>query len=280
MALEITTRQPLPCSVDLPLMDELAVRQVLPSDVTDLQRQSIRVGKLELEFGQLFESRIVGDQPGLIWRGDTGRLNGVARQLRGGNVKVEGSVGDDAGRQMRAGRLEISGHAGHWLANDINGGTVVVNGNCGQFAAASRPARRRGMTGGIVVVRGSAGAGVGRRMRRGIIVVEGDACEPANEMLAGTIILGGQVTGGLGTLMKRGTIVCLQTLSEDQHPNLSRGMVCQPLVWRLIQRHLAEQNAAGRWYSSGRFQLYHANPHTESRGEIWVSCLEPIPKGV
>lgn len=271
MALEICTRRPLPLPVDLPRLDEVVSRGS-SNAVAELQRLPIRLGKDSLEFGQLFECRVVGEQPGLVWSGDTGRLNFVARNLTGGNVRVEGSVGDHAGCEMRGGRLEVTGDAGHWLASDLKGGTIVVEGHCGQYAAASLPARRRGMTGGLLIVRGSAGGGLGRRMRRGIVVVEGDACDPANEMLAGTIILGGRVNGGVGTLMKRGTIVCLQELGEEQRATLSGGIVYQPLVWRLIERHLIEQNAALRHQPSGKFQLYHAASHTASRGEVWTAC--------
>ncbi|MDP1561483.1 MAG: formylmethanofuran dehydrogenase subunit C [Pirellulaceae bacterium] len=268
MALEICTRRPLPLPVDLPRLDEVALHSS-SNTVAELQRLPIRLGKDAFEFGQLFECRVVGEQPGLVWSGDTGRLNFVARNLTGGSVRVEGSVGDHAGSEMRGGRLEVTGDAGHWLASDLKGGTIVVSGHCGQYAAASLPARRRGMTGGVLIVRGSAGGGLGRRMRRGIVVVEGDADDPANEMLAGTIILGGQVNGGVGTMMKRGTIVCLQNLGEEQRATLSRGIVYQPLVWRLIQHHLAELKAVVCQRTSGNFQLYHAARHTGSRGEIW-----------
>lgn len=270
MALEISTRQTLPCSVDLPKLDE-SLGQAPASTIDELCRTSIHLGKDSLAFGDLFSCRNIGQQPGLVWTGDTQRLNGVAREWRAGLVRVEGSVGDHAGNAMRGGRLEVTGSAGHWLASELKGGTIVIEGDCGQFAAASQPARRRGVLGGLLVVRGSAGSGLGRRMRRGMVVVEGDVQEPASEMLAGTIILGGRVSGGIGTLMKRGTIVCLQALSELQSDGLSRGIAFEPLVWQLMLRQLEAQDAQLKQNPSGKFQLYHAPSFTGSRGEIWVA---------
>ncbi|MBL8892244.1 MAG: formylmethanofuran dehydrogenase subunit C [Planctomycetaceae bacterium] len=270
MALEISTRQPLPCSMDLPKLDE-ALCEASAAKIAELYRVPIRLGKDSLEFGDLFSCRNVGPQPSLVWTGDTQRLNGVACDWRAGLVRVEGNVGDRAGSAMRGGRLEVAGSAGHWLACDLKGGTIVVEGNCGQFAAASQPAQRRGILGGVLVVRGSAGSGLGRRMRRGMVVIEGDVDGPANEMLAGTMILGGRVSGGIGTLMKRGTIVCLQEPNELQSAGLSRGITIEPLVWRLIRRHLEAQNVQLQQSTSGKFQLYHAPAFTGSRGEIWVA---------
>jgi formylmethanofuran dehydrogenase subunit C len=272
MALEITTRRDLPFGVELPCLGEVAMGPVSLVEVTQLQRQAIRMGHEQVQFGDCFSCRVVGEQPGLIWSGDTGRLHYLGQGLRGGYVRVEGNAGDHAGSNMRGGRLEIAGNAGHWLASDLRGGAIVVDGNCGPFAAASLPAQRRGMKGGIVMIRGSADPGLGRRMRRGILAVEGNVRDPGTEMLAGTLVLGGHVTGGIGTLMKRGTIVCLQRLEQEQSLNLRRGIVFEPLVWRLIKQHLREQQVALRHPGSGKFQLWHDGPHSESRGEVWAAC--------
>ncbi|MGA9199878.1 MAG: formylmethanofuran dehydrogenase subunit C, partial [Pseudolabrys sp.] len=55
---------------------------------------------------------------------------------------------------MKAGTGEISGHAGERIGGPLAGETV-------------------GMRGGVVVVRGDAGARAGDCMRRGLIIVEG-----------------------------------------------------------------------------------------------------------
>src|SRR5207247_9645219 len=63
----------------------------------------------------------------------------------------------------------------------------------------------RGMRGGLVIVRGNAGARVGDRMRRGIILVEGDLGDHAGaRLLAGTVIGLGSSGAYPGLGMKRG----------------------------------------------------------------------------
>lgn len=270
MRIEITTRGSLPGSVELPPWDLDTLWTDSPTQRRLVDRTKIQVGGQTYDFAELFachwQPTAVNE---VIWRGDTGRLNDLARGWAAAFVRVEGDVGDRAGYGMRSGRLEIQGHAGHWLAAHVQGGAVLVQGNAGQYVAASLPGQRRGMTGGTVVVGGSVGVGLGRRMRRGMVVVQGDAIQPAAEMLAGTIIVGGAITGPVGALMKRGTLICLQALSPAQRRGLAAGIVDQPLVWRLIQRHLAAAGVLLADPPQGQFQRDHAGPADGWRGEVW-----------
>jgi formylmethanofuran dehydrogenase subunit C len=66
------------------------------------------------------------------------------------------------------------------------------------------------MTGGEVIVDGSAGAYAGTRARRGLIVIGGDAGEhAAHRMIAGTLTAFGAVGAHAGIGSKRGSIVAL-----------------------------------------------------------------------
>jgi formylmethanofuran dehydrogenase subunit C len=69
----------------------------------------------------------------------------------------------------------------------------------------------KGMSGGLVVVRGNAGDRVGDRMRRGTIIVEGDVGGyAASRMIAGTVVALGSAVGPYpGFAMKRGSLVLL-----------------------------------------------------------------------
>ena len=63
------------------------------------------------------------------------------------------------------------------------------------------------MTGGVVHVRGNAGARAGDRLRRGLILIEGDAGPYAgSRMIAGTLAIAGQAGDLPGYLMNRGTL--------------------------------------------------------------------------
>jgi formylmethanofuran dehydrogenase subunit C len=64
------------------------------------------------------------------------------------------------------------------------------------------------MRGGVVIVRGNAGARAGDKLRRGTIIVEGNAGDHAgSRMIAGTLIVRGAAGRLPGYLMSRGTIV-------------------------------------------------------------------------
>jgi formylmethanofuran dehydrogenase subunit C len=64
------------------------------------------------------------------------------------------------------------------------------------------------MRGGLVVVRGNAGARAGDRLRRGTILVEGSAGPYAGaRMIAGTLMVRRRAGPLPGYLMRRGTIV-------------------------------------------------------------------------
>jgi len=276
MRIEIATRGSLPGSLELPLWDAARLWTDSPENRQDLERTKVRVRGQDYEFAELFTCRwCPSESRELVWQGDTGRLHGLARDWTGGRVLVEGDVGDRAGHGLRAGDLEIRGGAGNGLAAHLRGGRVQVTGDVGPYAAASLPGQRRGMTGGTVVIGGSAGVGVGRRMRRGIVVVQGDAIQPGCEMLAGTIVVGGSIIGPVGALMKRGTIICLQSLTAAQRRGLAAGIVDQPLVWRLIQRHLSDQGIElADPPQDGQFQRDHAGPAHGWRGEVWSAVAQ------
>src|SRR5204863_432795 len=65
-----------------------------------------------------------------------------------------------------------------------------------------------GMRGGVVIVRGDAGARAGDKLRRGTIIIEGNAGDHAgSRMIAGTLIVRGAAGALPGYLMNRGTVV-------------------------------------------------------------------------
>jgi len=74
---------------------------------------------------------------------------------------------------------------------------------------------KRGITGGVVLINGSVGDDLGRRMRRGTIVVMKDAGDFAGAgVIAGTLFIMGKVGKAPGAEMKRGTIVLLEEPSS------------------------------------------------------------------
>jgi formylmethanofuran dehydrogenase subunit C len=65
-----------------------------------------------------------------------------------------------------------------------------------------------GMRGGLIVIKGGAGARAGDRMRRGLILIEGLAGRYlGSRMIAGTVIAMGGAGAYPGYMMRRGTVI-------------------------------------------------------------------------
>ena len=76
------------------------------------------------------------------------------------------------------------------------------------ISAAPLAGELAGMNGGVLIVRGKAGAFAGDRMRRGLIAVLNGAGDYAGcRMIAGTLVVAGDVGEMPGYLMRRGSIL-------------------------------------------------------------------------
>ena len=90
----------------------------------------------------------------------------------------------------------------------MKGGTLDIAGDTGQLLGGPLSGETVGMSGGLLHVRGDAGARAGDRLRRGIILIEGRAGAYAgSRMIAGTLAIGGEAGDLPGYLMGRGTIL-------------------------------------------------------------------------
>jgi formylmethanofuran dehydrogenase subunit C len=126
---------------------------------------------------------------------------------------------------MRGGTLEITGDAGDRLGGPLAGETA-------------------GMRGGLVVVRGSAGARAGDRLRRGVILVEGGAGPYAGaRMIAGTIMVRRRAGALPGYLMRRGTLVLIEG-AEALSPTFVDCGVHQLVALRLMAAFVREHSPA------------------------------------
>lgn len=115
------------------------------------------------------------------------------------------AVDSDADERLTlCGNLENFHHAGARHRS----GQLWIDGNVGDNLGGAVGASRVGMTGGRIVVSGSAGHYVGHRMRRGEIWIVGDVGDfAAASMVAGTIVVARRVGDHPGTAMRRGTLI-------------------------------------------------------------------------
>ena len=96
--------------------------------------------------------------------------------MAGGELIIDGDAGDRVGAGMTGG---LGGRARQRAATTpalaMGGGVLRIAGNAGDRLGAAAPGASKGMTGGEIVVGGSAGSEAAARARRGLVVVGGDA---------------------------------------------------------------------------------------------------------
>lgn len=206
-ALTFTLKSPSQQRIDVsPLTpDHLAGKS--PDEIGAILLQT---GNRKLPASELFA--IEGDDAAsLVFAGATGKLDYVGQELSQGEIRVEGDSGSYAGMRMKGGTLTVSGSVDAYAACEMKNGVLFIGRNAGDFLGACLPGNKKGMAGGVVIVKGNAGDRVGDHMRRGAILVEGDAgAYLGSRMTAGTIAVLGKVGAHIGFAMGRGTLLLAQ----------------------------------------------------------------------
>jgi len=200
-------------------------------------------GSVALE--DLFEIQD-GQRDRLILRGDFSDCQRVAAAMTGGDLWVDGSVGDFLAAEMQGGRVEVTGDAGHYACSSLRGGQVTIRGNVGRHATSALPLATRGMSGGTVLIDGDADEFLGCRLRRGKVIVLGNiAAGCASRMIAGTLVAAGQIATPAGYAMARGTLLMLNPspeMIESGLPGFTPFEPCElsfvPLLLRDVAPHL------------------------------------------
>jgi formylmethanofuran dehydrogenase subunit C len=179
-------------------------------DAAAIANLPLQCGNRPVAVGELF-AVTPGDADDIRLVGDCGKLDRVGADMTRGAITIEGNAGAYLGQAMRGGRIHVEGNAGIGAAMEMRGGEIAVDGDAGDFLGGARPGEMKGMSGGFVIVRGTAGERVGDRMRRGTIIVEGSlGGYAASRMIAGTVIALGPAIGPYpGFAMKRGSLVLL-----------------------------------------------------------------------
>lgn len=201
-----------------PLQQRLDVSPLVPDVLLGKSEKEIAV--LPLQYGnrriaaaELFD--IGGSDAESVCISGSPKLDFAGRAMTRGALKIEGDAGAYLGMQMKGGRLCVSGSAGLYAACELKGGLVEIAGDTGDLLGAALPGNKKGMSEGVVIVRGNAGDRVGDHMRRGSILIEGRAgAYLGARMTAGTIAIRGDIGPGAGYAMKRGTLLLYSSPSE------------------------------------------------------------------
>jgi formylmethanofuran dehydrogenase subunit C len=161
----------------------------------------------KLTAGDIFKIQM-GSTESIGFEGGSSRLDNIGRDMKAGEIIVEGDCGKALGRAMSGGNIVANGDCGPYAGSAMSGGRLEIAGDCGDFLGAPLEGEMEGMTGGILLVRGNAGERAGDRLRRGTIVIEGSARDyPGSRMIAGTLVVLGDCGSLPGYLMRRGTVI-------------------------------------------------------------------------
>jgi formylmethanofuran dehydrogenase subunit C len=173
----------------------------------------VRLGARTAELGDFFSVR--GERSDRVRvEGALAQVHGLAAGTTGGEMVIDGDAGRLVAAKMTGGSIEVRGSVADEAGAAMGGGTLLVTGNAGDRLGACVPGAEKGMTGGMtggeIVIGGSAGADAAARARRGLVVVAGNAGRhAARAMIAGTLLVLGRTGAEPGRASKRGTIIAV-----------------------------------------------------------------------
>jgi formylmethanofuran dehydrogenase subunit C len=221
----------------------------------------------------------IAHRPAVLDRGTSVPL-GDLFELGGepaGRIRFEGDLAraDRLGAGLAEGEVIVEGSVGDETGVGMSGGVIDVRGDAGARAGGAARDARRGMTGGELLVRGGAGAEPGARMRRGLLVVGGDVASLAGPgMIAGTVIVFGSTGAAPGRWSKRGSIVALGQVPIP--PTYRYACTYQPDHLRLTFLRLRRRFGleVDERYVSGVFRRYAGDLADLGKGEILAWTAE------
>lgn len=233
-------------------LSPLVPHRLAGQTATEIASLELQTTRRRVTVGDIFRVRF-GDPQTIRIENACNRLDLIGHQMTGGEIVVEGDVGNQTGRLMAGGRLTIKGSAGLWAASGMKGGHIEITGSAGDWLGGPLAGEMAGIRGGVVVVRGNAGDRVGDRMRRGTIIIEGKAGNHVgSRMIAGTVIVGRRAGSLPGYLMRRGTIILGDGCDELSPTFLDCG------VHDLVAGRLMAAFVAG--YSTGAAAIFRRPP--------------------
>lgn len=238
-----------------------------PAEIAAIELQN---GKRKVRVGDLFS--IGGDDTqNLVIKNGFGKLDYIGRDLQGGSITIDGSVGAYLAMGMKSGSITVNGNTDIFAACEMKNGRLTINGNAGDFLGGALPGNKQGMKGGLVLVKGNASERVGDHLRRGTILIEGNAGDYCgSRMLAGTIAVLGHTGRHLGYGMNRGTLLLWQApeIPATFNDCGAHTLAFLPLLFTAYKNLDSKFAQAGIAFN--RVQRYGGDMAATGRGEILV----------
>lgn len=261
----LTLRQAPPERLDFLNINPLALKHLSQGEAERLEVGTTRTG---VRLGDCFSVTLDGSET-LTIEGGHERLDRVGAALSEGTIRVTGDVGQRLGAGMAGGSVTVTGNAGPYAGSGATGGTITIEGDAGDYAGGAVYAAKVGLDGATLIIRGTAGAHLGDRMRRGTILAGRAGAFAGSRMIAGT--LAALAVGdhpGLG--MRRGTLLL------GAHGRMAATFVetgTHDLVFlRLLTKALRSLSAEHAALLDRPLRRYSGDLATIAKGEIWVAA--------
>jgi formylmethanofuran dehydrogenase subunit C len=231
--------------------------------------EALRIGttRIPLTVGDAF--KLKGNDAGkLRFVGTDARCDFIGKELRDGEIVVDGDAGAYLGAAMKSGTIEVKGNAGALAGASMSGGTLTIAGHAGERAAGMLVGETHGMKGGVLTIGRNAGPLVGERMRRGLVIVNGDAGDYAGgRMIAGTILFKRRVGKNAGALLRRGSLIFLRE-PDEVLPTFGDSGVLEFDYLRLLERWLRDSGRPVRL--GGRARRLMGDMAALGKGEMLI----------
>ena len=143
----------------------------------------------------------------IVVNGDCSKMKYLGAKMTAGEMVVNSDCDMYTGSWMKGGKLTVNGNVHSFCGLAMAGGEFTINGNAGNYLCAAYRGDWRGMSGGVLRVKGNAGSDVASFMTGGTLIVEGDVdIHLGTHMEGGKIILKGNANRRVGGQLVKGEI--------------------------------------------------------------------------
>jgi formylmethanofuran dehydrogenase subunit C len=128
----------------------------------------------------------------IIVNGDCTKMKYLGAKMTAGEMIVNSACDMYTGSWMKGGKLTINGDVHSFCGLALAGGEFTINGNAGNYLGAAYRGDWRGMSGGVLRVKGNAGSDVASFMTGGEMIIGGKIILKgnANRRVGGQLVKG------------------------------------------------------------------------------------------
>ncbi len=251
--------------------DVITTDNFLNKSLDEIKAMNLFIGNEIAKLEEYFDIDGINEKRGnidniqIIINGDLSNVKRIGEKMSGGEIIINGDIGMHVGNQMSGGKITVNGNADDWAGAMLSGGELEINGNARNYVGAAYRGFWKGMTDGVIRVKGKigneamlwsrnskgankwpilycggAGSFLGIHNHGGTIIVDGDVDRYAGADQAwGTIIIKGKLLKKLPSYKKIG---------EVNEIKLANGDIIQGKFIEYSGDHTIKKETNGRLY--------------------------------